>query len=41
MNNVVAPIWWGNTVTTTTMDAMDTAVQAAVAPGEHFGPNKW
>ncbi|KAH7413044.1 small oligopeptide transporter-like protein [Cadophora sp. MPI-SDFR-AT-0126] len=41
MNNVEAPVWWGNTVTTTTMDAMDTAVQAAVVPGEHFGPNKW
>ncbi|PBP22617.1 small oligopeptide transporter-like protein [Diplocarpon rosae] len=41
LNNVEAPAWWGNTITTSTMDAMDTAVQASVAPGQHFGPDVW
>ncbi|KAJ5054400.1 uncharacterized protein L3040_000674 [Drepanopeziza brunnea f. sp. 'multigermtubi'] len=41
LNGVEAPVWWGNTVTTTTMDAMDTAVQATVGPGEYFGPVVW
>ncbi|OWP04008.1 small oligopeptide transporter [Marssonina coronariae] len=41
LNSVEAPAWWGNTITTSTMDAMDTAVQASVAPGQHFGPETW
>lgn len=41
MNEIQAPQWWGNTVVTTTMDAMDTAVQAKVLPGQHFGPDTW
>lgn len=36
-----APNWWGNNVVDTTMDAMDTAVQKIVAPGEFFGPRTW
>jgi hypothetical protein len=41
MNNVEAPVWCGNTITTATLDAQDTAVQAVVAQGQHFGPNVW
>lgn len=41
MNNVQAPVWWGNTITTATMDAQDTAIQATVAAGSHFGPDVW
>lgn len=41
MNNVQAPTWWGNTITTATLDAQDTAVQAMVAEGQHFGPAVW
>jgi hypothetical protein len=41
MTNVQAPVWWGNTVVTSTLDANDAAVQAVVAAGEHFGPAVW
>jgi hypothetical protein len=41
MNQVEAPVWWGNTITSATMDAQDTAVQATVAAGSHFGPDFW
>ncbi|RDW59569.1 putative isp4 protein-1 [Coleophoma cylindrospora] len=41
LNQIQAPVWWGNTVGTTTMDSLDTAVQQTVAPGEHFGPRTW
>jgi hypothetical protein len=41
MTGVQAPNWWGNTITTATLDAQDTAVQAAVADGQHFGPAVW
>jgi hypothetical protein len=41
MNNVQAPNWWDNTITTATLDAQDTAVQAVVADGQHFGPAVW
>ncbi|CZR61509.1 probable isp4 protein [Phialocephala subalpina] len=41
LHNIEAPAWWGNTIVSATMDAQDTAVQAIVAAGEHFGPNTW
>lgn len=41
MNNIEGPVWWGNTIVSATMDAQDTAVQAVVAPGQHFGPDVW
>ena len=41
MTGVQAPNWWGNTITTATLDAQDTAVQAVVADGQHFGPAVW
>lgn len=41
LNAIEAPVWWGNTVVTTTLDAQDTAVQAVVAAGQHFGPAVW
>jgi hypothetical protein len=41
MGNIEAPNWWGNTIVSATMDAQDTAVQATVAAGEHFGPAVW
>lgn len=41
LNEVQAPVWWGNTIVSATMDAQDTAVQKVVAPGEHFGPAVW
>lgn len=41
LGNVQAPNWWGNTIVSATMDAQDTAVQATVAAGEHFGPAVW
>jgi len=41
MNGIEGPNWWRNTVVTTTMDAQDTAVQALVAEGQHFGPTVW
>ncbi|KAF8861288.1 small oligopeptide transporter-like protein [Acephala macrosclerotiorum] len=41
LHNIEAPVWWGNTIVSATMDAQDTAVQAVVAAGEHFGPNTW
>lgn len=41
LNNVEAPKWWGNNVVGTTLDAQGTAVQAAVADGQRFGPAVW
>lgn len=41
LGNVQAPNWWGNTIMSATMDVQDTAVQATVAAGEHFGPVVW
>jgi OPT family oligopeptide transporter len=41
LGNVQAPNWWGNNIVSATMDAQDTAVQATVAAGEHFGPAVW
>lgn len=41
LSNVQAPNWWGNTIVSATMDAQDTAVQATVAAGDHFGPAVW
>lgn len=41
LGNVQAPNWWGNTIVSATMDVQDTAVQATVAAGEHFGPAVW
>lgn len=41
LGNVQAPNWWGNSIVSATMDAQDTAVQATVAAGEHFGPAVW
>lgn len=41
MNNIAAPNWWGNTIVSATMDAQDTAVQAILPEGEHFGPAVW
>lgn len=38
MNSIEAPKWWGNTITTATMDAQGTAIQAVIPKGEHFGP---
>jgi hypothetical protein len=35
-----APVWWGNTVGTNTMDYQDTAVQMA-PPANGFGPTSW
>jgi hypothetical protein len=40
-NGIGPPKWWGNTVVDTTMDVQGTAVQAHVAPGQHFGPDHW
>jgi hypothetical protein len=34
-------VFRGNNVVGTTMDQLQTAVQAKVAPGEFFGPKKW
>jgi len=33
--------WWGNDITTRTMDVMDTAIRKAVPSGQHFGPDRW
>ncbi|KUJ19167.1 small oligopeptide transporter-like protein [Mollisia scopiformis] len=41
LHNVEAPNWWGNSIVSATIDAQDTAVQAIVAAGEHFGPATW
>ena len=41
LNSIEAPVWWGNTIVSATMDAQDTAIQAVVAPGERFGPKTW
>lgn len=38
MTNTQAPVWWGNTVVATTLDASSAAVQSVVADGEIFGP---
>ena len=31
----------GNTVSANTMDTLDTAIQATVPAGQHFGPSTW
>ena len=41
MNWIEGPEWWGNTIIGKTMDSQDTAVQATVPAGGHFGPNDW
>lgn len=41
MMGVQAPNWWGDTITTATLDAQDAAVQAIVVKGTHFGPAIW
>ena len=41
LNNIAVPNWWGNTITTATLDEQNTAVQAVVADGQHFGPTTW
>jgi len=41
LNGIEAPVWWGNTIVSATLDAQDTAIQAVVANGTHFGPNTW
>ncbi|TVY83460.1 Sexual differentiation process protein isp4 [Lachnellula suecica] len=41
LNGVEAPSWWGNNIVSKTLDAQDTAVQAVVADGQHFGPAVW
>lgn len=41
LNGIEAPVWWGNTVITTTMDAQGTAVQKVVTDGQTFGPRTW
>ena len=35
------PDWWGVSGAASTMDAMGTAVQAVLGPGEKFGPATW
>lgn len=41
LTNTAFPAWWGNTQSQNTLDVLDTAVQATVAPGQMFGPSKW
>lgn len=41
LNNIEPPAWWGNTVPTTTMDALGTAVQVILPEGQTFGPSSW
>lgn len=41
LNGIEGPAWWGNTIVTGMMDAQDTAVQAVVDAGKHFGPDTW
>jgi hypothetical protein len=42
LTNTKAPVWWGNTVVTSTLDAKDKAIQFPVPkePG-YFGPSVW
>lgn len=36
-----APQWWGNVGALETMDALDTAIQKVLEPGQTFGLTKW
>lgn len=35
------PSWWGTEIASNTMDALDSAVQTKLKPGETFGPSVW
>ncbi|KAJ9155015.1 Small oligopeptide opt family [Pleurostoma richardsiae] len=41
LNSIDPPSWWGNNVATSTMDALDTAVQVVLPSGQTFGPASW
>ncbi|KAF3902159.1 hypothetical protein ABW21_db0205880 [Orbilia brochopaga] len=41
LTNTEAPKWWGNTITTATLDSQGEAIQVRLAEGEFFGPREW
>ncbi|KAF2420542.1 small oligopeptide transporter-like protein [Tothia fuscella] len=41
LNQIDAPKWWGNDIVPTTMDQLQTAIQAKVPKGQTFGPKTW
>ncbi|KAJ6438781.1 OPT oligopeptide transporter [Purpureocillium lavendulum] len=41
LTNTEAPVWWGNTVASDTLDARDKAFFKVLTPGQKFGPKQW